>query len=74
MGLRRQDVSDAGRLSSGVTATGLAIDTSAGGYWILRSDGKVDAFNAPALGGLTGLPSGVRPAGIAAVPAGATAC
>jgi len=49
-----------------VTAKGLAIDTSTGGYWILRSDGKVDAFNAPSLGGLAGLPSGVRPAGIAA--------
>jgi peptidoglycan/xylan/chitin deacetylase (PgdA/CDA1 family) len=60
--------SDAGQLASGVTARGLAIDSSTGGYWILRSDGQVDAFNAPALGGLTSLPSGVRPAGIAAGP------
>jgi len=51
-----------------VTAKGLAIDSATGGYWILRSDGQVDAFNAPALGGLTGLPSGVRPTGIAAGP------
>lgn len=62
--------SDAGQLSSGVTARGLAINSSTGGYWILRSDGQVDAFNAPALGGLTSLPSGVRPTGIAAAAAG----
>jgi peptidoglycan/xylan/chitin deacetylase (PgdA/CDA1 family) len=62
--------SDAGRLSPGVTARGLAIDTSTGGYWILRSDGQVDAFNAAALGGLAGLPSGVRPTGIAAAADG----
>ena len=62
--------SDAGQLSPGVTAKGLAIDTSTGGYWILRSDGQVDAFNAPALGGLADLPSGVRPTGIAAAADG----
>jgi peptidoglycan/xylan/chitin deacetylase (PgdA/CDA1 family) len=42
--------SDAGKLPPGVTAVGLTADSATGGYWILRSDGVVDNFNAPAKG------------------------
>jgi hypothetical protein len=30
-----------------VTAAGIAADPATGGYWILKSNGGVDAFNAP---------------------------
>ena len=50
-----------------MTAVGLAVNPATGGYWVLRSDGKVDNFNAPALGSMAGsLPAGVRVTGIAA--------
>jgi len=37
----------AGRLPSGVTATGLAVDPATGGYWVLTSNGAVSNFDAP---------------------------
>ena len=39
--------SDIGHLPAGVTAAGIAADRATGGYWILKSNGGVDAFNAP---------------------------
>lgn len=51
--------SDAGRLGPGVTAAGLATDPVTGGYWILTSAGRVDAFGAPR----RGQAGGPRPAG-----------
>jgi len=38
--------SDIGHLPAGVTAAGIAADRATGGYWILKSNGGVDAFNA----------------------------
>ena len=40
--------SDTGKLAAGVSAAGLAADLAAGGYWIAKSDGGVDAFRAVA--------------------------
>jgi Domain of unknown function (DUF1906) len=62
--------SDAGKLPSGVTAVSLAVDPGTGGYWILRSDGGVDGFNAPAHGSLQGSLGGLTPIAIAAPPEG----
>jgi hypothetical protein len=42
---------DAGKLPAGVSAVALARDKR-DGYWILRSDGRVDSFHAPSYGGL----------------------
>jgi hypothetical protein len=46
--------SDAGKLPSGVTGIGLAVDPVSGGYWILKSNGGVDNFNAPWYGSIAG--------------------
>lgn len=57
----------AGKLSSGVTAVGLAADQRTGGYWLLKSNGGVNNFNAPWYGSLLGqVPDGVRVASIGA--------
>lgn len=47
----------AGSLPPGITATGIALDSATGGYWILSSDAVVQGFNAPFLGD-TRVPSG----------------
>ncbi len=39
-----------GSLPNGITATGIAIDSKTGGYWIVTSSGVVRGFNAPYLG------------------------
>jgi hypothetical protein len=62
-------------LPAGITATGIALDATTGGYWILSSNGAVVGFNAPSLGE-TLVPSGgwgQHPAAvaIAAAPLGA---
>lgn len=62
--------SDAGKLAVKVRAVRLAADPSGGGYWILRSDGGVDAFDAPALGSLSGKLHGTQPVSIAASSGG----
>ena len=36
-----------GSLPPGITATGIALDSTTGGYWIVASNGKVQGFNAP---------------------------
>jgi len=36
-----------GSLPNGITATGIALDSATGGYWIVASNGKVQGFNAP---------------------------
>ncbi len=38
-------------VAPGVSATGIAGDARTGGYWVLFSNGHVEAINAPALGG-----------------------
>jgi hypothetical protein len=49
-----------------VRAAGLAADPATGGYWILKSDGGVDAFSAPWYGSMRGqLPAGQAVTGIA---------
>jgi hypothetical protein len=53
-----------------VRAAGLAADPATGGYWIVKSDGRVDgrvdAFGAPSYGSLRGhLAAGVTVSGIA---------
>ena len=35
-----------------MTAAGIAADRAIGGYWIVKSNGGVDAFNAPWYGSL----------------------
>lgn len=57
--------SDSGVLPTGVTALSLAVDRTTGGYWILRSDGGVDAFGAPSYGSLEGKLHGAKPAALA---------
>ncbi len=37
-----------------MTPAGLAADSATGGYWILKSNGSVDSFNAPWYGSLNG--------------------
>jgi hypothetical protein len=44
--------SDAGKLPSGVRAIGLAVDPKTRGYWILKSNDGIDAFDAPWEGSL----------------------
>ena len=56
----------AGKLPTSVTAVALAIAPATGGYWILESNGKVVAFNAPARASLT-LPAGQHATAIAGV-------
>jgi hypothetical protein len=49
-----------------VTGTGIAANPVTGGYWILKSNGGVDAFNAPWRGSLGGqVPAGQSVTGIA---------
>lgn len=58
--------SDRGKLRRGVRAVGLAVHASmAAGYWILLSDGGVDAFHTEAGGSLKGKLDGSRPVAIA---------
>ena len=48
-----------------VTAAGIAADRATGGYWILKSNGGVDAFNAPWYGSLAWhVPAGQSVTGI----------
>ena len=57
--------SDAYKLPAGVTAAGIAADPVTGGYWILKSNGGVDAFNAPWYGSLAWhVPAGQSVTGI----------
>jgi peptidoglycan/xylan/chitin deacetylase (PgdA/CDA1 family) len=56
----------AGKMATGVTAVALAIAPATGGYWILESNGKVVAFNAPARAS-TSLPAGQHATAIAGV-------
>lgn len=58
--------SDIGKLPFGQHAVGLAVDASTGGYWILRSNGAVNAFGAPAKGSLAGKLHNTYPTAIAA--------
>ena len=52
--------SDAGKLSAGMT------DPATGGYWIVKSNGGVDAFGAPWHGSLAWhVPAGQSVTGIA---------
>ena len=54
-----------------MTAVALAADRVTGGYWILKSDGGVDAFHAPWSGSLRGqLPAGQSVTGIAGTAGG----
>ncbi len=62
--------SDAGKLPVGVSAVGLTLDPATGGYWILRSDGGVDAFNAPNYGSLVGKLGELRPVALQPSPQG----
>ncbi len=62
--------SDAGKLPVQVRAVRLAAEPKGSGYWILRSDGGVDAFGAPGSGSLKGKLHGTRPVAIAAPPGG----
>jgi peptidoglycan/xylan/chitin deacetylase (PgdA/CDA1 family) len=63
--------SDAGQLSGGVTAVGIAADPATGGYWVLRSDGTVDGLHAPSDGSLAGhVPAGSSVVAIAATATG----
>jgi hypothetical protein len=57
--------SDKGKLRSAVRAVGLAVFQRTGGYWILRSDGGVDAFEAKPYGSLKGKLGALRPVAIA---------
>jgi hypothetical protein len=61
---------DAGKLPRGVRAVTLARDFKTGGYWILKSDGSVDAFHAPWHGGLKNKLGGTRPVALAAAQRG----
>ncbi len=62
--------SDAGKLPAGVTAVGLAVDSRSRGYWILKSNGGVDNFNAPWKGSLKKKLDKSLPVAIAAPPHG----
>ncbi len=61
---------DAGKLSRRVRAVGLARDRKTGGYWILRSTGRVDSFDAPSYGGIKHKLGGARPVSLAAAQRG----
>ncbi|HZO77646.1 MAG TPA: DUF1906 domain-containing protein [Solirubrobacteraceae bacterium] len=61
---------DAGKLSRRVKAVGLARDRKTGGYWILRSTGRVDSFDAPSYGGIKHKLGGTRPVSLAAAQRG----
>jgi hypothetical protein len=62
--------SDAGKLPARVSAVALARDRKTSGYWILRSDGGVDAFHAPSYGGLKNKLRGARAVALAAAQRG----
>jgi hypothetical protein len=62
--------SDAGKLPAGVTAVSLAVDPRSRGYWILKSNGGVDNFNAPWKGSLKHKLGASAPVAIAAPPHG----
>jgi hypothetical protein len=56
-----------GKLPAGVTAVGITADPATGGYWILKSNGGVNEFNAPWYGSLSNkVPAGTTVTGIAA--------
>ena len=58
--------SDIGHLPARVTATGITADPVTGGYWIVKSNGGVDAFAAPWYGSLAWhVPAGQSVTGIA---------
>ena len=61
---------DAGKLSRRVRAVGLARDRKTGGYWILRSTGRVDSFDAPSYGGLNHKLGGATAVALAAAQRG----
>ncbi len=58
--------SDAGKLPAGVRAVRIAADPKGSGYWILKSNGGVDAFSALSSGSLAGKLHGTRAVAIAA--------
>jgi hypothetical protein len=62
--------SDAGKLPTGVTAVGFAVNPRSHGYWILKSNGGVDPFHAPWNGSLNHKLRASVPTGIAAPPHG----
>ena len=62
--------SDAGKLRRGVTAVALSRDDKTGGYWILRSDGRVTGFHAPVHGSRIRHLGGARPVALAGSPTG----
>ena len=58
--------SDAYQLPTGEVAARIAADPATGGYWIVKSNGGVDAFGAPWYGSLAGkLAKGVAVTGLA---------
>ncbi|MGN6166885.1 MAG: glycoside hydrolase domain-containing protein, partial [Solirubrobacteraceae bacterium] len=66
-GAARFDGSDAGKLSSGVSAVSLATSPTVTGYRVLRSHGGVDCFDATWFGSLNRrMPAGARVVSIAA--------
>jgi hypothetical protein len=60
---------DAGKLPARVSAVALARDNE-DGYWILRSDGRVDSFHAPHYGGLQNRLGGTKVVALAAAQRG----
>jgi hypothetical protein len=62
--------SDAGKLATGTTAVGFAVNPRTHGYWILLSNGGVDNFHAPWQGSLKHKLGALAPVGIAAPPHG----
>jgi hypothetical protein len=60
---------DRGRLARGVDVVSIAVDPATNGYWLLRSNGAIDGFDAPTAGSLRGdLGAGNRPVAIVAGP------
>ena len=62
--------SDRNKLGVGVTALSLATSQTGKGYWILKSNGGVDSFNAPPHGSLRKTLGSLVPLEIAAPPEG----
>ncbi len=62
------EVRGTGHLPAGVTAAGITADSVTGGYWIVKSNGGVDAFAAPWYGSLAWhVPAGQSVTGITGV-------